>query len=278
MVPNVSPVPPFPAMQVAAVQMVSTPVVAENLAAAGVLIDEAVAAGARLVALPEYFAILGRKETDKVAAAERPGEGPIQDFLSRTARQHAIWLVGGSVPVVSGVPGKVFNACLVYGPDGARVARYDKIHLFGLDLGAERFSEARTIVPGRTVASFDMAGARVGLSICYDIRFPELYRALGVTDLILAPAAFTATTGEAHWETLLRARAIENQAYVLAPAQGGEHPNGRRTHGHSMIVDPWGRVLAERASGAGVVRAAFDAEEVRRVRAALPALQHRVLT
>ena len=265
-------------MQVAAVQMVSTPVVAENLAAAGVLIDEAVAAGARLVALPEYFAILGRKETDKVAAAERPGEGPIQDFLSRTARQHAIWLVGGSVPVVSGVPGKVFNACLVYGPDGARVARYDKIHLFGLDLGAERFSEARTIVPGRTVASFDMAGARVGLSICYDIRFPELYRALGVTDLILAPAAFTATTGEAHWETLLRARAIENQAYVLAPAQGGEHPNGRRTHGHSMIVDPWGRVLAERASGAGVVRAAFDAEEVRRVRAALPALQHRVLT
>ncbi|MFO1319717.1 MAG: carbon-nitrogen hydrolase family protein [Burkholderiales bacterium] len=265
-------------MQVAAVQMVSTPVVAENLAAAGVLIDEAVAAGARLVALPEYFAILGRKETDKVAAAERPGEGPIQDFLSRTARQHAIWLVGGSVPVVSGVPGKVFNACLVYGPDGARVARYDKIHLFGLDLGAERFSEARTIVPGRTVASFDMAGARVGLSICYDIRFPELYRALGVTDLILAPAAFTATTGEAHWETLLRARAIENQAYVLAPAQGGEHPNGRRTHGHSMIVDPWGRVLAECASGAGVVRAAFDAEEVRRVRAALPALQHRVLT
>lgn len=264
--------------RLAAVQMVSTPVVDENLAAAGALIGDAVAAGASLVALPEYFAILGRTETDKIDAAEVPGGGPIQDFLSRTAQRHGIWLVGGSVPLVSGVPGKVFNACLVYGPDGARVARYDKIHLFGLDLGAERFSEARTIVPGRTVTAFDMPGARVGLSICYDVRFPELYRALGVTDVILVPAAFTATTGSAHWETLLRSRAIENQAYVLAPAQGGEHPNGRRTHGHSMVIDPWGRILGEIATGPGVVCADYDPDEVRRVRGALPALRHRVLT
>jgi predicted amidohydrolase len=264
--------------RVAALQTVSGPDVPANLVLAGALAEEAAAAGAVLAALPEYFGIMGMRETDKLAARERPGVGPIQDFLATTARRLGIWLVGGSVPLDAGRDDRVYNSSLVYDPQGRLAARYDKIHLFGLDLGAERFSEARTILPGATVRVVDTPFARLGLSVCYDLRFPELYRAMDAVDLILVPSAFTATTGDAHWEVLLRARAIENQACVLAPAQGGVHPNGRRTHGHSMVVDAWGRVLAERASdGPGVVLAEIDPSATVQVRRSLPALEHRTL-
>ena len=263
--------------RVALVQMVSTPSVAENLDTAGRLIAEAAGKGARLVALPEYFCILGLRDTDKVAAREKDGAGPIQDFLSETATRHDVWLVGGSVPLESGDPGKVRNSCLIYDAEGRRVARYDKIHLFGLELGAERFDEGRTIEAGTTPCAIDSPFGRIAISVCYDVRFPELYRALAPMDLILVPSAFTATTGRAHWETLLRARAIENLAWVLAPAQGGTHPNGRQTHGHSMVVDPWGKIVAERAAGAGVVVADIDPQFQAKMRNSLPALTHRVL-
>jgi predicted amidohydrolase len=270
-----------PSLRVAAVQMVSKPSVEDNLADAAALIAAAVTQGARLVALPEYFCLMGR-ETDKVQRRETDGHGPIQDFLAGEARRHAIWLVGGTVPLHAGVPDRVRNAVLVFGPDGRRIARYDKIHLFAFTRGAESYDEARTIDPGAQVATFDLAPEagpclRVGLSVCYDLRFPELYRAMGQPDLILVPSAFTATTGLAHWEVLLRARAIENLAYVLAPAQGGQHDNGRATFGHSMLVDPWGEVLACRPAGPGVVIGDVDPARIAEVRASLPALGHRVL-
>ncbi|MBI1394771.1 MAG: carbon-nitrogen hydrolase family protein [Betaproteobacteria bacterium] len=264
-------------VRIAAVQTVSGPVVSGNLEQVDPLIRAAATQGARLVVLPEYFGILGNRDTDKIQAAERPGAGPIQEYLATTARALGVWLVGGSVPLATATDDRVYNACLVFGPDGVLAARYDKIHLFGLDLGSERFSESRTIRPGHRVVTVDTPFARIGLSICYDLRFPELYRAMGDVDLILVPSAFTATTGQAHWEPLLRARAIENQAYVLAAAQGGRHPNGRTTHGHSMIIDPWGRVLAVREAGPGVVSAEFDSTELARVRRSLPALEHRTL-
>ena len=263
--------------RIALVQMVSTPSVAENLDAAGRLIAEAAGKGARFVALPEYFCILGLRDTDKVAAKEKDGAGPIQEFLAATARRHGIWLVGGSVPLECADPGKVRNSCLIYDSEGQRVARYDKIHLFGLELGAERFDEGRTIEAGTTPCAVDSPFGRIAISVCYDVRFPELYRALAPMDLILVPSAFTATTGRAHWETLLRARAIENLAWVLAPAQGGTHPNGRQTHGHTMVVDPWGKVVAERAAGAGVVVSEIDPQFQEKMRHSLPALTHRVL-
>ena len=275
-----SPSQPIDAVRVAAVQMVSKPDVAANLRDAAALIDEAVALGAQLVALPEYFCLMGR-ETDKVAAREADGSGPIQDFLAATAARHRIWLVGGTVPLASPDPDRVMNSVLVHGPDGARVARYDKVHLFAFATGDESYDEAKTIVPGRAVRTFEMqpAGAprlKVGLSVCYDLRFPELYRALGQPDLILVPAAFTATTGRAHWLTLLRARAIENLCYVLAPAQGGRHDNGRATFGHSVLFDPWGETLALREDGPGVIAGDVVASRIAEVRASLPALAHRV--
>jgi len=260
---------------VAAVQMVSGPEVAANLARAAQLIAEAAEGGAQLVALPEYFAILGMTDTDKVAVREPFGSGPIQTFLAHTAQRHRIWLVGGSVPLVASVPDKVMNTTLVYNPSGECVARYDKIHLFGFEMGDERYAEALTIEHGQQVVAFDTPFARIGLSICYDLRFPELYRAMGEVDLILVPAAFTATTGRAHWETLLRARAIENLAYVLAPAQGGYHVNGRQTHGDSMLIDPWGQVLARLPQDAGVVLGRLDRALIARLRQSLPALAHR---
>jgi len=265
------------AFKAAAVQMVSTPKVGENLAAAAKLIARAAEKGAKLVALPEYFCILGMSGTDKVAAREKDGAGPIQEFLSETARRHGVWLVGGSVPLECADPGKVRNSCLVYDSDGRRVARYDKIHLFGLELGAERFDEAKTIEAGTQPCAIESPFGRIALSVCYDVRFPELYRALAPMDIILVPSAFTATTGRAHWETLLRARAIENLAWVLAPAQGGKHQNGRETHGHSMIIDPWGKVVAERAAGPGVVMADIDPQFQAKLRSSLPALEHRVM-
>lgn len=269
---------PAPAIRVAALQTVSGPDVSANLAVAGALVDAAAAGGATLAVLPEYFGIMGLRDTDKLAARERPGQGPIQDFLAATARRLGLWLVGGSVPLDAGRDDRVYNSCLVYSPAGDLAARYDKIHLFGLALGEERFSEARTILPGNSVSAVTTPFGRIGLSICYDLRFPELYRAMGTVDAILVPAAFTATTGAAHWDILLRARAIENQAYVIAPAQGGVHPSGRRTHGHSLIVDPWGTVVAERTEdGPGVVLADLDPAVLARVRDSLPALEHRTL-
>lgn len=264
-------------VRVAAIQMVSAPEVAVNLAAAGRLIAEAAGAGAQLVALPEYFCILGRHETDKVKVREAEGAGPIQDFLSEAASRHRVWLVGGTMPLVSSDEGKVRNACLVYDDTGRRVARYDKIHLFGLDLADNSFDEARSIEPGDRPVVLDTPFGRLGLSVCYDVRFPELYRAAGEVDAWFVPSAFTAVTGAAHWEILMRARAIENQCYLVAPAQGGLHPNGRRTWGHSMVVDPWGEVLACRAQGEGVVLADLDAARLAEVRQSLPALLHRTL-
>ncbi len=264
-------------VRVAAVQMVSGPHVEDNLKEAARLIEMAAAQGAKLVALPEYFPILGMNERDKVAVREVAGKGPIQAFLSSTARRHGIWLVGGSVPLAASVPDKVRNSCLVYDERGELVARYDKIHLFGFELGAESYAEQRTIEPGKDIVVLDTPFGRLGLSICYDLRFPELYRAMGEVDLIVVPSAFTATTGKAHWETLIRARAIENLAYVLAPAQGGHHANGRETHGDSMLVDPWGVILERLPRGSGIVAGAISREHIGRLRKSLPALAHRTL-
>ncbi|HEX5802020.1 MAG TPA: carbon-nitrogen hydrolase family protein [Azospira sp.] len=262
--------------RVAAVQMVSTPRVDDNLATAGALIAEAVAQGAGLVALPEYFPIMGMSDGDKVAVREADGDGPIQRWLAATAERHGIWLVGGSMPLLANDPAKVLNSCLVFAPDGRRVARYDKIHLFGFEKGAERYNESATIEAGCTPVAFDTPFARVGLSICYDLRFPELYRQLGELDLIVVPAAFTETTGRAHWEILLRARAIENQCYVLAVGQGGRHENGRETHGNSMLIDPWGTIVDRKLKGPGVVIGELDRDLIADTRASLPALRHRI--
>jgi nitrilase len=257
--------------------MVSTPRVEENLQTAATLVAEAVAQGANLIALPEYFPIMGLSDGDKVKVREADGCGPIQDFLAETARRHGIWLVGGSLPLIASVEDKVLNSCLVYNPQGERVARYDKIHLFGFRKGAERYNESATIEAGSKPVAFATPFARVGLSICYDLRFPELYRALGVTDLLVIPAAFTETTGRAHWEILLRARAIENQCYVLAVAQGGKHENGRETHGNSMLIDPWGDIIGRKAKGQGIVIGELDHARIVEVRTSLPALKHRVM-
>lgn len=267
----------IPAVRVAAVQMVSGPRVEENLAVAAAWIGEAAARGATLVALPEYFPLMGMKENDKVAVREAEGRGPIQDFLAGMSRQHGLWLVGGSLPLAASVENKVLNTCLVYSPQGERVARYDKIHLFGFQQGSESYNESATIEAGRQPVAFETPFARVGLSICYDLRFPELYRALGAVDLLVIPAAFTETTGRAHWEILLRARAIENQCYVLAAAQGGQHENGRETHGHSLLIDPWGGVVDRLDKGEGVVIGEVNHARIAEVRANLPALKHRVM-
>lgn len=263
--------------RVAAVQMVSTPRVEDNLRCAEQLIAEAAAQGADLVALPEYFPIMGISDQDKCKVGEADGAGPLQDFLSASARRHGVWLVGGSLPLIADVPGKVLNSCLVFDPQGERVARYDKIHLFGFEKGGERYDESATIAAGSALSAFDTPFGRVGLSICYDMRFPELYRALGVADLLVIPAAFTETTGRAHWEILLRARAIENQCYVLAVAQGGRHENGRETHGNSMLIDPWGEIIDRRPKGPGIVIGDLDHARIKEVRASLPALKHRVM-
>lgn len=263
--------------RIAAIQMVSGPTVAGNLEEAGRLIGEAAARGAQLVALPEYFCIMGLKDTDKVDVREVPGDGPIQQFLSSTARQHGVWIVGGSAPLVANDARKVRNSSLVYDAAGKLVARYDKIHLFGFQMGEEQYQESRTIEPGDTPVTVDTPFGRLGLSICYDLRFPELYRAMKDVDIFLVPSAFTETTGRTHWETLLRARAIENLAYVLAPAQGGRHANGRETHGDSMVIDPWGMVLDRLPRGAGVVMAEVNLERMIALRHNLPALTHRTL-
>jgi deaminated glutathione amidase len=264
-------------MKIAAVQMISGPDVAPNLATAGRLIGEAAAQGATLVALPEYFPLIGASDADRLAAREHEGEGPIQAFLSSTAKAHRVWLVGGSLPLVADDPSRLRNTALVFDAQGKRVARYDKIHLFGFRKGSEFYDERATIEAGHLSVALDTPVGRTGLAICYDLRFPELFRAFGTVDLIVLPAAFTETTGRAHWEILLRARAVENQCYVLAAAQGGRHPNGRMTHGNSMIIDPWGEIVARMDKGEGVVVAELDPQRIVEVRTSLPALQHRKL-
>jgi len=269
------------AMKIAAVQMVSGTELETNLEAARRLIATAAAEGATLIALPEYFCFMGRADTDKLAIAETPGQGPIQRMLSEAAQEHGVWLIGGTLPMKSPDPQRVLNSCCVFAPDGSLAARYDKIHLFRFERDSggvrESYDEGRAILAGSEPMACDAAGLRLGLSVCYDLRFPELYRALMVPpcDLLSVPSAFTCTTGQAHWELLLRARAIENQCYVIAPAQGGRHENGRRTWGHSMVVDPWGEVLAVRPEGEGVVLAELDTARIAEVRAQLPALSHR---
>lgn len=271
-------------MQIAAIQMVSGMQVPTNLQVAGELVAQAAAQGAELVVLPEYFCLLAASDADKLAAQEDAATasvapiGPIQTFLADTARRHKIWLVGGTLPLSITQRQRVRNSCLVFNPQGQQVARYDKIHLFAFDNGRESYDESRVLEPGTTPVCFSLPSRdghtwRVGLSVCYDLRFGQLYRALQA-DLLLVPSAFTHTTGQAHWETLLRARAIENLAYVAAPAQGGQHANGRITWGHTMVVSSWGEVLAQRAKGAGVVLADISMPQLVQRRTQLPALAH----
>jgi predicted amidohydrolase len=264
-------------MLIAALQTVSTPDLERNLAVAERLIGEAAASGAELVALPEYFCLMGMSDVDKVAIAETPGDGRIQNFLADAARRHKVWVIGGTLPLRSSEPAKALNSCCVYAPDGTQAARYDKMHLFRYDNGRESYDEGKVLQAGSEPVTFSVGPWRVGLGICYDLRFPEFFRAMmqPPCDLIVLPAAFTYTTGRAHWELLLRARAVENQCYVLAPAQGGLHENGRRTFGHSLIADPWGDVVALREEGEGVVLAKLDKARVEAVRTQLPALSHR---
>ena len=264
-------------IKVAAVQMVSTPDVDTNLASARQHIADAAKQGAQLVLLPEYWSVMGMQETDKISHAEPFGAGPMQKALSELAAHHRIWLVGGTLPLVSPQPDKVLNTVLAFDPDGKCAARYDKMHLFSFARGEESYDEARTIMHGEQVSAFDAPFGRVGLSVCYDLRFPELYRAMGDCALLMMPAAFTYTTGKAHWEILLRARAIENQCYVLASAQGGQHPNGRRTWGHSMLIDPWGEIKAVLPESEGVILGDVDVGHLQRLRESLPALKHRRL-
>ncbi|MGP1615520.1 MAG: carbon-nitrogen hydrolase family protein [Pollutimonas bauzanensis] len=264
--------------RVAAIQTVSCARLDENLREAGLLIARAAQAGAELAVLPEYFCFMGHKDADKLAIREMPGSGPIQDFLSSQARQHGIWLVGGTLPLDNDDPGRIYNSSLVYDPSGTRIARYDKIHLFGFNKGQESYDESVSIRAGENPPQTFMAPCgRVGLSICYDLRFPEFFRALGQVNLIILPAAFTYTTGSAHWEVLLRARAIENQCYVLASAQGGKHENGRRTWGHSVLIDPWGDIVDSIAEGPGFAIGDIDLQRLSDVRASLPALKHRTM-
>ena len=279
-------------MKVAAIQMVSGCDLQVNLQQARGLLESAVQQGAELAVLPEYFCLMGRQDDDKLALGEPFGQGPVQQFLADSARELGLWLVGGTLPLRAALPAdgpaplarRVRNSCLVFSPEGVCQARYDKIHLFRFDNGQERYDESLLLEPGSTPVTFDLPSKdghcwRIGLSVCYDLRFAELYRAYAAAGahLMLVPSAFTYTTGQAHWEVLLRARAIENLSFVVAAAQGGLHDNQRHTWGQAMLVDPWGRVLAEQAQGAGVVLAELDFSELMACRQRLPALQHRVL-
>ena len=269
-------------MKVAAIQMVSGVALEANLASAGRLLAQAAGQGAELAVLPEYFCVMGLRDTDKLLIQETPGAGVIQEFLSHWARTLGMWIVGGTLPMATDDPGRARNCSLAYAPSGQCVARYDKIHLFRFVQGREDHDETRVLEPGTQPVRFELASSdgwvyTVGMSICYDLRFPELYRALNA-DLLLVPSAFTAITGQAHWEVLLRARAIENQAFVLAAAQGGRHDNGRQTWGHSMLVDPWGEILDQRTDdGEGLVIGEVSYPRLQDVRGRLPALNHRVL-
>jgi len=270
-----------PELKVASIQMVSSADIKENLATASRLIRAAANDGAKLITLPEYFCLMGLKDTDKVRARENVGSGPIQEQLAALAKEHGIFLVGGTIPLVAKDLNKVLNTTLVFDPNGLNIGRYDKIHLFGFQTKTERYQESETIeagdIPSIIKISANQETWTFGLSICYDLRFPELYRALGQVDCHIIPSAFTFTTGKDHWEILLRARAIENQCYVLASAQGGIHQNQRRTWGHSMLIDPWGQVLADLPEGEGFISGVLSKEKLKEVRSQLPALAHRKL-
>ena len=270
-----------PELKVASIQMVSSADIKENLATASRLIRAAANDGAKLITLPEYFCLMGLKDTDKVRARENVGSGPIQEQLAALAKEHGIFLVGGTIPLVAKDLNKVLNTTLVFDPNGLSIGRYDKIHLFGFQTKTERYQESETIeagdIPSIIKISANQETWTFGLSICYDLRFPELYRALGQVDCHIIPSAFTFTTGKDHWEILLRARAIENQCYVLASAQGGIHQNQRRTWGHSMLIDPWGQVLADLPEGEGFISGVLSKEKLKEVRSQLPALAHRKL-
>ena len=266
---------------VAAIQMASGPNVNANLLEAERLINIAVADGAKLAVLPENFALMGHKETDKLDVCEQSGQGPVQDFLSQQAKKHAIWIVGGTIPLASSSPDRIRAASLLINDQGEQVARYDKIHMFDVQLpdNEERYVESETIEPGTESVVVDTPFGKLGMAVCYDLRFPELFRDLldqGM-EILVIPSAFTAVTGRAHWEALIRARAIENQCYVIAAAQGGYHASGRETYGDSMIVDPWGIVLNRLAKSSGVIKAEIDLSRVSRIRETFPALQHRRL-
>jgi nitrilase len=266
-------------LKVAAIQMTSGPEVGSNLEQAGELLESAARQGAGLAALPENFAFIGRADPDKRQVAEAPGAGPIQDFLGKTARRLSLWIVAGTVPLRTAGDGRVAAASLVFDAAGTQVARYDKIHLFDVDIPgkAESYRESAHVAPGAATALVDTPAGRVGLSVCYDVRFPELYRALSSAgaQVLTVPSAFTAPTGRAHWETLLRARAIENLCYVLAPAQSGFHLGGRETHGDTLIVDYWGRIQQRLPRGVGLVLADIDLAEQAEARRSFPALLHR---
>ncbi len=267
--------------RVAAIQMASGPNIGANLIEAERLIGLAAESGADLVVLPENFAIMGLDEEDKVKCCEEDGKGPIQEFISRQAAVHGIWIVGGTVPLGSDDPAKVYAACMLYDSSGERVARYDKMHLFDVHIEAsmESYTESLTILPGNEVVVAETPFGRIGLAVCYDLRFPELFRYMldQGAEIFAVPSAFTAHTGKAHWESLVRVRAIENLCYIVAPAQGGYHINGRETFGDSMIVDPWGMVLDRLPSGAGVVVADIDLERLRGIRRGFPSISHRRL-
>lgn len=264
-------------MKIAAIQMISSADIESNLLHAAQLLQQAKQRGAELILMPEYWPLMGMQDTDKIAAAEPLGSGKMQSFLANQAKQLGVYLIGGTLPLISGEPEKVLNTTLVFNPAGQQIARYDKIHLFGFTKGDESYQESKTITPGKQVVSFEADFGRVGLSVCYDLRFPEMYRAMGSCALIVVPAAFTYTTGQAHWEILLRARAIENQCYVLASAQGGVHQNGRRTWGHSMLIDPWGKIIDVLPEGEGVVAGEIDLQALAAIRDSLPALKHRTM-
>jgi nitrilase len=268
-------------LKLASIQMVSTAVVSENMATASRLVTAAAHDGAQLVVLPEYFCLMGLKDTDKVKVREVLGSGPIQEQLAIIAKENRVYLVAGSIPLEASDPNKVLNTSLVFNPDGQRVERYDKIHLFGFQTSTERYQESETIEAGDKPGIFEITvnGQKwtFGLSICYDLRFPELYRTLGQVDCHIIPAAFTYTTGKDHWEILLRARAIENQCYVLASAQGGTHQNQRRTWGNTMLIDPWGTILENLPEGEGFISGVLCKDKLNEVRSKLPALAHRKL-
>jgi len=263
----------------AAIQMASSPSISSNLLEADKLIGEAAKAGAKLVALPENFALMGEHELDKVNAKEVDGSGPIQSFLSSAAKKYAVWIVGGTIPIATDANNKVRATCLVYNDKGERVARYDKVHLFDVSVPGtqEIYRESDSIESGDVPLVIDTPFGKLGVAVCYDLRFPEFFRTMGKLgmEILVIPSAFTAETGAAHWELLLRARAIENLCYVIAPNQGGFHLNGRRTFGHSMIIDPWGVVLDCYKTGGGFVSAEIDLERLEKVRSAFPVLNHR---
>ena len=263
---------------VAAIQLASGPNLQGNLNQVARLLGEAARAGAQLIVLPENFAFMGNHETDKLAIAESPGEGVIQQFLAKQAREHGVWIIGGTMPMVANDNNHVYATCLVYDAQGEMVCRYDKCHLFDVRLteSNETYLESQTVAAGNTAVWFDSPFGRIGLAICYDLRFPELFRILmqHQVEILAIPSAFTATTGKAHWEVLLRARAIENLSYVIAPNQGGFHVNGRETFGDSMIVNPWGEVQQRLASGAGFVIAEIDRDKQATLRSTFPVLEH----